>query len=214
MVVELRRETADGLERTAAQEAFRWGGPSIAVGGVMLGLFPLLHPAHDAAGYASAAWAPVHLMPHVGLILIIAGLPRLVLTHRDGGGRLLRVGTAIAYVGMALTLGQAMVEAFVFPLWAVDAPERLTGPPPFGAGLFMGVGSLAFLLGFVLLGIAVARTRALPTYAGVLLALGGPAFGLGGAGLDLAPVFVTGGLLLGAGLLWLGMALKPTVREG
>lgn len=180
----------------------------------MLGLFPLLHPAHEVASYTRAAWAPVHLLPHVGLILIIAGLPRLVLRHRVGGGRLLSVGTAIAYVGMALTLGQAMVEAFVFPLWAVDAPERLTSPPPFGAGLFMGVGSLAFLLGFVLLGIAIARTRALPTYAGVLLALGGPAFGLGGAGLDLAPVFVTGGLLLGAGLLWLGMALKPSAREG
>ena len=199
---------------TSAQEAFRWGGPSIAAGGVLLGLFPLLHPAHDAAGYAGAAWAPVHLIPHAGLILVIAGLPRLVLTHRDDGGRLLRIGTAIAYVGMALTLAQAMVEAFIFPLWAVDAPERLTSPPPFGAGLFMGVGSLAFLLGFVLLGIAVARTRALPTYAGVLLGLGGPTFGVGGAGLDLAPVFVTGGLLLGAGLLWLGMALKPTVYEG
>ncbi|MEX2621429.1 MAG: hypothetical protein WD250_14535 [Egibacteraceae bacterium] len=186
----------------------------MAVGGVMVGLFPLLHPAHDAAGYASAAWAPVHLLPHVGLILIMAGLPRLVLRHRVGGGRLLRVGTAVAYVGMALTLAQAMVEAFVFPLWAVDAPERLTSPPPVGAGVFMGVGSLAFLLGFVLLGIAIARTRALPTYAGVLVALGGPAFGLGGAGLGLAPVFVTGGLLLGAGLLWLGVALKPSVREG
>lgn len=207
--MELRTATTAASERTSAQDAFRWGGPSIAVGGVMVGLFPLLHPAHDAAGYASAAWAPVHLMPHVGLILIIAGLPRLVLTHRDGGGRLLRVGTAIAYVGMALTLGQAMVEAFVFPLWAIDAPERLTSPPPLGAGLFMGVGSIAFLLGFVILGIAIARTRALPTYAGVLMAVGGPAFGLGGAGLNIAPIFVTGGLLLGAGLLWLGMALKP-----
>jgi hypothetical protein len=204
-----RMQADDAAERTSAQEAFRWGGTSIAVGGALLGLFPLLHPAHEATGYASTAWAPVHLMPHVGLILIIAGFPRLLLAHRDGGGRLLRVATAIAYVGMALTLGQAMVEAFVFPLWAIDAPERLTSPPPLGAGLFMGVGSIAFLLGFVLLGIAIFRTRALPTYAGVMLAVGGPAFGLGGAGLNIAPVFVTGGLLLGGGLLWLGMALRP-----
>ena len=205
--METPTERATAPPRASVQEVFRWGGPAIAVGGALVGLFPILHPAHDSAGYASAAWAPIHLVPHLGLILLIAGLPRLVLAHGHSGGRLLRVGAAITYVGMALTLGQAMVEAFIFPIWAVDSPGRLTGPPPFGAGLFMMAGSLALLVGFVTLGIAVARTRALPRIAGILLALGGPAFALGGAALNLTPVFVTGGLLLGAGLVWLGTAL-------
>ena len=188
-------------------EAFRWGGLSMAVGGVLVGLFPLLHPAHDTASYAGSLWAPIHLVPHVGLILVMAGLPRLVLLHGYGRERVLRVGTAVTYVGMALTVAQAMVEAFVFPIWAIESPDRLTGPPAGGAALFMMVGSLAFVVGIVMLGIAVARAPRLPGRAGVLLALGGPAFGLGGAALGLEPVFITGGLLLGGGLFWLGLAL-------
>ena len=185
----------------------------MAVGAVLVGLFPLLHPAHEAAGYAGAGWAAIHLMPHVGLIMIMAGLPLLILTHGSEGGRLLRVGAVVTYVGMALMLGQAMVEAFVFPIWAVESPERLTGPPPMGAAVFMAVGSLAFVLGIVILGIAIARARtSLPRRAGVLIALGGPAFGLGGAALGLEAVFVTGGVVLGAGLVWLGLALASELR--
>lgn len=188
-------------------DAFRWGGAWIALGAVLVGLFPLLHPAHDAAGYAGAVWAPIHLLPHVGFILIMAGLPRLVLAHGSEGGRSLRFGVAATYVGMALTLGQAMVEAFVFPIWAVESPDRLTSPPPVGAGLFMAVGTLALVVGVVVLGVAVARIETLPTRAGVLMALGVPAFALGGAALGLEAVFVTGGVVLGGGLLWLGLAL-------
>lgn len=194
-------------------DVFRWGGPSMAVGAVLVAAFPLLHPAHDAAGYAGTWWAPIHLLPHVGFILIMAGLPRLLLTHAAEGGRLLRFGVVGTYVGMALMLGQAMVEAFVFPIWAIESPERLTSPPPVGAGAFMAVGSLAFMVGLVVLGIAIARRRtALPGRAGVLVALGAPAFGLGGAALDLQAVFVTGGLVLGAGLLWTGLALGSELR--
>lgn len=186
----------------------------MAGGAVLVGVFPLLHPAHDAAGYASAGWAPIHLLPHVGLILIMAGLPRLVLEHGRSGGRMLRVGAAVTYVGMVLTVGQAMVEAFVFPIWAVESPARLTSPPPAGAGAFMALGSLAFVVGFVLLGIAVARTQALPSRAGILIVLGAPAFGLGGAALGLDAVFVAGGLVLGTGLLWLGLVLASDLRSG
>lgn len=201
-----------GVERDV--DTFRWGGPSMAVGAVLVGSFPLLHPAHDAAGYAGAWWALIHLLPHVGFILIMAGLPRLLLAHGSDGGRLLRFGVLFTYVGMALMLAQAMVEAFVFPIWAIESPDRLTSPPPVGAGAFMAVGSLAFVLGFVVLGIAVARRRtALPGRAGALIALGGPAFGLGGAALDFEAVFVTGGVVLGAGLLWLGLALARGSRE-
>lgn len=198
---------AVGVVRGA--DAFRWGGASIAAGAVLVGLFPLLHPAHDAAGYAGAAWAPIHLLPHVGFILIMAGLPRLVLAH---GSRSLRLGAAVAYVGMALTLGQAMVEAFVFPIWAVESPHRLTSPPPIGAGLFMAVGTLALVGGIVVLGVAVARSETLPTRAGILMAMGAPAFALGGAALGLEAVFVTGGVVLGGGLLWLGLALASELR--
>lgn len=197
---------------THGTDAFRWGGASIAVGAVLVGLFPLLHPAHDAAGYAGAGWAPIHLLPHVGFILIMAGLPRLVLAHGREGGRSLRVGAAVAYVGMALTLGQAMVEAFVFPIWAVESPDRLTGPPPSGAGLFMAAGMLALVGGIMVLGVAVARSETLPTRAGILMAMGAPAFALGGAALGLEAVFVTGGVVLGGGLLWLGLALASELR--
>lgn len=193
-------------------DVFRWGGATMAVGAVLVGLFPFLHPAHDAAGYAGAGWAPIHLLPHVGFILIMAGLPRLVLAHGVQGGRLLGVGAAISYVGMALTIGQAMVEAFVFPIWAVESPARLTSPPPVGAGLFMAVGTLTLVVGFVVLGIAVARTATLPSRAGVLMALGAPAFALGGAALGLDAVFAAGGLLLAVGLLWLGFALDSELR--
>lgn len=200
-----------GVERDV--DAFGWGGPAMAIGAVLVGAFPLLHPAHDAAGYAGAWWVPIHLLPHIGFILVMAGLPRLLLAHGSDGGRLLRVGVVATYVGMALMLGQAMVEAFVFPIWAIESPERLTGPPPVGAGVFMAVGSLAFVVGIVVLGIAVARRRtALPGRAGTLIALGGPAFGLGGAALNLEAVFVTGGVVLGAGLLWLGLALATGSR--
>lgn len=202
-----------GVAVTGGADSFRWGGHAIAAGAILVGLFPLLHPAHEAAGYASAAWAPIHLLPHVGLILIIAGLPLLVLQHGHAGGRMLRIGAAVGYVGMVLTVAQAMVEAFIFPIWAVESPQRLSSPPPMGAGAFMAVASVAFVVGLVLLGVAVARSRTtLPSRAGILIALGAPAFGLGGAALGLNTVFVAGGLVLGTGLLWLGLALASGLR--
>ena len=78
-----------------------------------------------------------------------------------------------------------------------------------------GLAAITFLIGYVLFGIAMTKTATLPRFAGVLVAVGAPAY-LVGAGISVLvstaawPVAVLGSVSLGAGLAWAGYRLWRT----
>ena len=178
--------------------------------GVLTALFPLLHPAHNPEGYGSAAWAPVHLMPYIGLVLALLGLIGLFVGQLQRGGRLGLIAFLTAFIGAALTLTGAAQEAFDLPVIAAQAPQLVEGEPP---GLpFLIFTAVLFSLGFILLGIAIARAAVFPRAAGGLLAVSAPVWAFAG---PLLPewVFTVGSVLFAIGLMWLGSALWAGVAE-
>jgi hypothetical protein len=108
------------------------GVPTI-VGGVFFALFPFLHPNHDAAGYTSAAWVPVHMMPNVGAILVLFGLMGLLARQLERAGWLGVIGFVVGVAGTASFVMGAMIEAFMIPFMGLQAPDIVDGPPRQGS---------------------------------------------------------------------------------
>ena len=189
-------------------------GPIVA--GVLFALFPLFHPNHDPAGYASLAWVPAHFMPNLGALLALFGLIGLLARQLQRAGWLGVVGFVVAFTGTALLLMGGMLEMFVFPYLGQIRPAWEEEPPPAGiVEAFLAI-KVIFTLGYVLLGAAIARARVLPGSVGILLAVGAVIFNFGD------PVLMVLGLenawgapfaLFGAGLAWFGYALWSGVSE-
>jgi hypothetical protein len=83
-----------------------------------------------------------------------------------------------------------------------------------------GLAAILFMIGYVLLGVAMVRTAALARWAGVLVAVGAPAHLLGFGIAQLVttaawPIAILGSACLGAGLGWAGYRLwqKPTASH-
>jgi hypothetical protein len=189
----------------------RWSGLGTIIAGVLVATFPLVHPNHDATGYASVLWVPAHLMPHVGAVLALFGLVGLLARQLERAGWFGVVGFVAAFVGTASLLTGAMVEAFIIPFMGQQFPGIEDGPPPPGVGeAFMTI-SVLFAVGYIVLGVATARASVLPRSVGLLLAVGAAAL--------MFSDMVTNGLfgnenlwgigfaLFGAALAWLGYNL-------
>jgi len=200
----------------------RSGGIALAAAGVLFVLYPATRPWHDEATRAGAAasmtstwWVAAHLFAMLGFVLV--GLGVLALWQALTGTR--SEGTAFAavltaWIGVGLTLPYYGAEDFglqaiagraasgnEFDLLATvnDVRYHPAAITSFGIGLVLlaAAGTLA--------AVAVWRCGLLPPAAGVPAAAGFVLF---------LPQFFTGpairighGVLLGAGLLWLGLAL-------
>lgn len=188
----------------------RWSGISAILAGILLPLYPLLHPDHDAAGYKSAAWIPVHSMVNVAMLLLLFGLTGLLARQLRHAGRLGVVGYVVAFVGTAMVLTHAQVELYVIPFLGLNAPQLMEGAPPPAMPVILMLTALVSLVGYLTLGIATVRARVLPRGVGVLLAVGGPAFVVSYF-LGQVPVpdliRIAGVALFGVLLIWLGWEL-------
>lgn len=96
-----------------------------------------------------------------------AALARIRATGRTAGA------PALAVVGTVLVAGGAWAALFVLPALAAEAPDVLES----GALGSVMVGYIAsyavFALGWVATGVALIRSRTVPTWLGVLVAVGG-----------------------------------------
>ena len=78
-----------------------------------------------------------------------------------------------------------------------------------------GLAAILFMIGYLLLGVAMIRTVTLPRWSGVLVAVGAPAHLLGFGIAQLVstaawPIAILGSVSLGAGLAWPGYRLWRT----
>lgn len=182
----------------------RWSGLAAFVGGILYALFMFFHPANEVAGMRTATWMPVHAMWLVATLLILLGLVGLHVQQAQQSGRPNLMGFLIAFFGTALLLADTWVETFIFPTLALRVPGLFEAPPAsFMVAILLGY--LLFVLGYVLLGISIARSGILPRWAGLLLAGGAPLFVVGAATVQI--VAIIGAVLFGVGWRWLGYAL-------
>lgn len=134
--------------------------------------------------------------------LSLGGVLGLHAVQREHTGRLERLGMWTSVVGMIATLvGQIGIITDAEPLTRIVLPA----------------GVAAWLLGFLIVGIATARARVLPAWTGVAIALAQPLAVVAGLALSpISPLSATGDYTgaIAHGLVWLavGAALRAHGR--
>jgi hypothetical protein len=183
----------------------------------------MLHPviggdSHAAPSLAQPFFPSAHLLVFLGEICLLFGLPGLYATIAPKAGLLGLLGFVLYFfANAALASFVAAYEAFVVPVLATD-PTTSALVAPGGAipslapfALLEGVGGLVYMLGLVVLGLAVFHSRVMPGWTGALMAAS-PIFLL--VPVPEAPV-LTGLLIeLPRGLAVAGMGYALFVRGG
>ena len=183
----------------------------------------ILHPviggdSHAAPSLAQPLFPTAHLLVFLGEVCLLFGLPGLYASIASKTG-LLGLSGFVLYFFANATLASFVTayEAFIVPVLAADsATSALVAPGgailssvPFA--VLQGAGGLVYMLGLVLLGIAVLRSRVMPRWTGALMAAS-PIFLL--VPVPEAPV-LTGLLIeLPRGLAVAGMGYALFVRGG
>ena len=142
----------------------------------------ILHPviggdSHAAPSLAQPFFPTAHLLVFLGEICLLMGLPALYASIAPRTG-LLGLSGFVLYFFANATLASfvSAYEAFIVPVLVADpATSALVTPggaipssAPFA--VLQGAGGLVYMLGLVLLGIAVARSRVMPRWTGALMA--------------------------------------------
>jgi hypothetical protein len=193
----------------------RWSGLANILAGILLVLFSLLHPPEvspppDPAVVLNSPWALIHTLVMLAAVFILLGLVGTYARQIQKTGLFGLIGFLTAFVGNTLLVGFWFFDAYVIPILASQAPILLTDKTILMSGPTAGPFVLAYLLGgvisvigFIVMGIATIRANILPRWAAVLMMVGAPVFTFSPHG----PILISGAVLLGLGLGWLGYAL-------
>lgn len=184
----------------------------LAAGGLLFAVATVLHPSQETPVTileTEVRLVSSHAVGVVSNVLVLLGLPALYVSESQRMGRLGLTGFLMAFTGITL-LAISSMFGFFAPVLAAEAPETLDAINVYlPVVLLNGFVVIGFLAGFVIFGVAIARTSTLPRWSGILVAVGAPSFLVGGAIAFLVSpalwfVAVLGGLALGSGLAWCG----------
>ncbi|MBS4201600.1 hypothetical protein KHA93_18465 [Bacillus sp. FJAT-49732] len=102
--------------------------------------------------------------------LILIGLPAFYLSQSGGrGGKTGFIGVLLSVISLILHIAMSAYFISVMPILAKQAPDTIKDIFFSNFAFFAFGGSLLFLIGFILLGIASIRAKVYPSYVGVLL---------------------------------------------
>jgi hypothetical protein len=142
-------------------------------------LHPVLeHQSHTAITMGQPIFPLAHLLIFCGGALLLAGLPAAYARIAGQTGILGLLGFALYFLANATFIQFfTAYEALVVPTLAADPASHhlaemsgaITAAPAFAA--LQAIGGMGYMLGLLLLGIAVARSSGFPRWAGVLMAI-------------------------------------------
>ena len=196
----------------------RWCGLALVPAGVLMAVATVLHPSRETAATIIATevgLVAAHFLYTLAWLLVLLGLPGLYASQRRSMGRLGLAGFLAAFSGTYLI---AVTGNFGFfaPVMAKEAPATLNAIEQYSPVVVInGLAAILFMIGYLLFGIAMAKTATLPRLSGVFVAVGAPAHLLGFGVAQLVStaawsVAVLGSVSLGAGLAWSGYRLWRT----
>lgn len=185
-------ESEEEVRGVSAAGLVRGSGLLATVAGAAIVSSPVLHPESPE----SAAWVPVHLLYYAALVAVLLVLVAVFARQIRHAGRLGVAGFLAAFIGTAMILMEGREHIF---------------SPDFGTGVPLGLwelilASLVFSVGYILLGIAIARAGVLPRGAGILLAVSGPVVAFSPP-IGIPAVLIVSHTVFGVGLAWVGYAL-------
>lgn len=105
-------------------------------------------------------------------VLLVGAVISFYSRFAESAGILGMAGFLTAFAGTILTAGAFWDGTFITPALAADAPELLEAAPPAIVIIGMNLSFVLFSVGWLLLGLAMLRTRAYPRPAAALLMLG------------------------------------------
>ena len=202
---------------------FSWCGVALIAAAVLMVVATLLHPRRETATTIVASeprLVAAHVAYTVAWLLVLLGLPGLYAAQRGQMGPLGLVGFLTAFAGTYL-IAVTGNFGFLAPVLAKQSPAVLDSINQYVPVVIInGLAAILFMIGYVLFGVAMIRTAALPRWSGVLVALGAPAHLLGFGIAQLVstaawPIAILGSVSLGAGLAWPGYRLwrAPTASD-
>lgn len=202
---------------------FSWCGVALIAAAVLMVVATLLHPSRETATTIVASeprLVAAHVAYTVAWLLVLLGLPGLYAAQRGQMGPLGLVGFLTAFAGTYL-IAVTGNFGFLAPVLAKQSPAVLDSINQYVPVVIInGLAAILFMIGYVLFGVAMIRTAALPRWSGVLVALGAPAHLLGFGIAQLVstaawPIAILGSVSLGAGLAWPGYRLwrAPTASD-
>jgi hypothetical protein len=216
------------LEAQPSRGVVTLGAIALAISGLLFLGFPVIRPFFEtspdpfivAQGFASTDWVVAHMLGMGGFILLPLGFFGLYEYLRPRPiGRTAMWALVITWIGAGLVLPYFGAEAFGLQVIGQQAlvlrrtdVATVASTLRFGLAIYpFGVGLILVAIGAILAGIAVWRSRDLPRWSGVLLAVGFalyiPQF------LAPQPVRVAHGILIAAGAIWLSVGLLGRSRS-
>lgn len=201
----------------------RWSGLAAMAAGIIFAGIQPIHPPDVLASVNTSLFITITILKTLMCLFGLFGITGLYARQVEETGWLGLAGYLLLTIFYAIQICYAFIEPFVLPLLTTVAPtfvESVMGMAS-GAGGTMDLGAFAviyqivsvlYLLGTLLFGIALFRTRILPRGASGLLAGSGP----------LALIMVAllphqferlAALPMGFALAWLGYALWSERRE-
>ncbi len=208
--------------KITAPSLIRWAGLSAMAAGIIFVVTQPLHPPDVLSSVTTARWAIVHIFSTAMCFLALLGITGLYARQVEEAGWLGLVGYLVFSLFWALQAPYGFAEALFLPQLTTVAPEVVQGwlamivGPARGVNLgalatVYQVGTLLYILGGLLFGIATLRAGILSRWAAGLLTV--------------APLVAPVGALLpgelqriaavpmGIALAWLGYALWSERRE-
>lgn len=159
----------------------RFSAAALFVGGLAGAFVPLLHPGHGHGYYTHPLTTASHLLLFGAVLTVSVGLPGLFAFGTNGRGPAL-LGTAALFAGLwCLDGSHGLIDGAVLPVLAATQPsvaallapgqasQDLLASGPLGLITTVGIG--AYILGSLLLGVALVRAQHLPRPAGWMVAL-------------------------------------------
>lgn len=198
----------------------RLGAVALAVSGILFVLYPTLRPFSDeeslqgAEAFASSAWVVAHVLAMFGFILLALALYSLhiALQETTVERRTFRA-LLMSWIGIGLTLPFYGAEAFGLHAIGQEAVRQhstdllnLAADVRSGLGITLfGVGLIVLALGTILAAAAIWKSRIMPKWSGVPLALGFALYIPQFYGTQ--PIRVAHGLLVAVGCLWIAVGM-------
>ena len=161
----------------------RWTGLAAMAAGIIFAAIQPIHPLDVLASVTTPRWVIIQSLKTAMCPFGLVGMAGLYARQAIEAGRLGLAGYVLFSLFYALTVGFTFAEAFILPVLATEAPTFVSGflgiisndPSEINLGalptLYM-VGSVMYVLGGLVFGIATFRAGILPRWAAGLMAAG------------------------------------------
>jgi hypothetical protein len=197
--------TTDGGIEMSTESLSRWGSVALIVTAVLFAAGGILVAVSPGGGLASPT-AP--LIYYLGTIAAIPAIVTLYAAQRPQSGKLGFAGFLLGVVGAAMYSGPEL--ALLAGTAGAAGWHDVWG---FAMGNVLLIGPPSFFIGLGLLGIATARGRVFPRWAGILLATGSFLWLIAFV-LSMVPGLLTVANLVGsAGMAWIGWIIWSSAGD-